>query len=98
METNTEESYDTSQKSEEISLWNLTLAIVLAPLSSFCIVAFFTSAIQFIAQEQWPRVPIIWPPVLYLGGIVGGAIGGLIAFIEIRSSLEQNHSLSPVQL
>lgn len=98
MEPNTEELQSPSQKSEDISLWDLILAVVLAPLSSFCIVIFFTSAIQFIAQEQWPHVPIIWPPVLYLGGIVGGTIGGLIAYVEIRSIVNQNHPLNPVQL
>ncbi|MFX0123905.1 MAG: hypothetical protein ACFFAE_09725 [Candidatus Hodarchaeota archaeon] len=98
MKTNIDKPNNTSQKTEDISLTNLVLAIILAPVSSFGIIIFFTSAIQFIAQEHWSQIPIIWPPALYLGGIIGGTIGGLIAYIEIRSFLKQNHSLSSVQL
>lgn len=98
MKTNAEEPYDSSENSEDISQGNLILAIILAPLSSLCIVIFITNGIQFIAQEQWAGVPILWPPLLYLGGIVGGTIGGIVAFIEIRAIINQNQSLSPVQL
>ncbi|MFX0205709.1 MAG: hypothetical protein ACFFDT_06950 [Candidatus Hodarchaeota archaeon] len=83
---------------EKISLGNLVLAIILAPLISLCLVIFITNGIQFIAQEQWPGIPILWPPLLYLGGIVGGAIGGIVTLIEIRALINQNQPLTPVQL
>ncbi|MFW9906134.1 MAG: hypothetical protein ACFFFH_17575, partial [Candidatus Thorarchaeota archaeon] len=85
MKTDNINPNESSKSSEEISLGNLVLAIILAPLTSICIVLFITNGIQFIAQEQWSGIPILWPPVLYLGGIVGGTIGGIVTLIEIRS-------------
>lgn len=98
MKTDNINPNESSKSSEEISLGNLVLAIILAPLTSICIVLFITNGIQFIAQEQWSGIPILWPPVLYLGGIVGGTIGGIVTLIEIRSIINQNQPLSPVQL
>jgi hypothetical protein len=96
MKTNVEIPYNSSEEPENISLGDLVLAIVLAPLSSFCLVFFVTNGIEFIAQEQWPGVPVLWPPILYLGGIVGGTIGGIVAFLEIRTVINQKKSLGPV--
>jgi hypothetical protein len=98
MKTDDDNSTESSDNSEEISQGNLLLAIILAPLISICIVIFITNGIQFIAQEQWAGVPILWPPVLYLGGIVGGTIGGIVTFIEIREIIDQNRPLNPVPL
>lgn len=89
---------ESSELSEEISQGSLLLAIISAPLISICIVILITNGIQFIAQEQWAGVPILWPPVLYLGGIVGGTIGGIVTFIEIRTIINQNQRLSSVPL
>jgi len=98
MKTNVEAPYNSSEEPENISLGNLVLTIILAPLSSFCLVFFVTKGIEFIAQEQWPGVPVLWPPILYLGGIAGGTIGGIVAFLEIRANLNHKQSLTPVQL
>lgn len=98
MKTNVEIPYNSSKEPENISLGNVVLAIVLAPLSSFSLVFFVTNGIEFIAQEQWPGVPVLWPPILYLGGIIGGTIGGIVVFLEIRAVINQKKSLGPVQL
>jgi hypothetical protein len=89
---------ESSEKSKKISQGDLVLAIIVAPVTSICLVIFITSGIQFIAQEQWSGVPILWPPALYLGGIIGGIIGGIVAFVEIRAFINQDQSLSPIQL
>ncbi|MFX1505416.1 MAG: hypothetical protein ACFFDC_04790 [Promethearchaeota archaeon] len=98
MITDDDNPNESSENSEEISQGNLVLAVILAPLTSLCLVILITNGIQFIAQEQWPGIPILWPPVLYLGGIVGGAIGGIVTLIEIRTIVNQNQPLTPVQL
>ena len=98
MKTNDEVPYNSSEEHENISTGYFALALILAPLSCFTLVFFITNGIDFIAQEQWAGVPIIWPSMLYLGGIVGGTIGGIVAFLEVRAYTNQKQSLGTVQL
>ncbi|MFX0015409.1 MAG: hypothetical protein ACFE98_12530 [Candidatus Hermodarchaeota archaeon] len=89
---------NSSSDSEDISPWQITLAIVLAPFTSAVLVIFATEVIDLISQEQWANVPIIWPPLLYIGGIVGGTIGGFVALMELRSVQYKNSALRPTKL
>ena len=98
MKNNAEELSSPTTPSKSIFPWNLAIAIVLAPLSSFLIVSFFTIAINVISRELWSSSSIIWPQLIYVGGIIGGTIGGIVVYWEIRIAQSKNSSLSPVQL
>ncbi|MHA2244666.1 MAG: hypothetical protein ACXADY_06820 [Candidatus Hodarchaeales archaeon] len=98
MKTNAEELNNPKTPSESISPWNLAIAIVSAPLSSFLIVSFFTLGLNVISQEQWPSSTIFWPQLIYVGGIIGGTIGGSVVYWETRIIKSKNSSLSPAQL
>ena len=41
---------------------------------------------------------IIWPPALFVGGTLGGGIGGIVASWEIRAAINENSAITPFQL
>ena len=66
----------------DIPLLNLILAMLIAPISGFLIVLFITSLIGVVSRELW-SLQILWPPLLFVGGVVGGIIGAIMVCGEI---------------
>lgn len=93
-----EDDHASNFLSTNISPWNFFLAVLLAPLTSYFIVVFFTSVLDLISREQWPIYTVIWPPAIYFGGITGGTVGGFLAFWEIRQNSDSNNSLIEARL
>lgn len=97
MNPENEEGKRGSQLSEEYSLWNLGQVTVMASLSSFLIVLAFTTVVSLISRELWSEM-IIWPPALFVGGALGGGIGGILASWEIRTAINEDSPITPAQL
>ncbi len=98
MKSSENDSHTPSSLIKSFSLWNFILAGVLAPLTCYFIVFFFTSVVDFISREQWPHLPVIWPPAIYTGGIIGGTVGGFLVIWETRQKLDSNSPLEHAQL
>ncbi|MHA2227507.1 MAG: hypothetical protein ACXAC8_19980 [Candidatus Hodarchaeales archaeon] len=97
METDKQEHQSSSEQLKNIPNWSVAIALLLAPLTSYLIVSGFVILITIISNEQWP-LTIIWPPALYEGGIIGGFIGGLLTFWELRKAIDNNKPLLPGKL
>lgn len=82
----------------DIPLGTMGYTLLVAPVSSVIIILFITSALAFIARENWANNVIIWPSVLYIGAILGGLIGGIVVCWEIWMSHSNNRPISNPQL
>jgi len=101
--TSTEESNMTKEPEQEfnkhllsykeINPTTIGIALIIPPVVSFFIVLFITSSFEMIAGQLW-SLPIIWPEVLYLGGLTGGFLGGLISIWEISMFNKQKRKIT----
>ena len=64
---------------------------------SFALLVLFTSLLNLLALGEWTNL-IIWPPMLYLGGIIGGVLGGSITSYQIMKVSKENNRLKPREL
>ena len=80
---------------QDITLITVATALLIPPIMGYFIVLLFTSLFEAIGREIWSTVPIIWPDILFFGGIFGGLIGGIIALIEIILYHYQNRNTMP---
>lgn len=94
MDHTTKVSEDPGNHSEEIPTAQLAISMALAPLSSFSIVLILTNVINLISRQEFDE-PIIWPQLVFIGAILGGSLGALIAYWEIRISQKNNQSMRP---
>ena len=78
----------------DITIINVAIAILIPPIIGYFIILFLTNLLTLISRELW-LLTIIWPEILYYGGIGGGFLGGLIAVAEISMYHSQNR---PVKL
>ena len=69
------------------------IALLIPPVVSFFIVLFITSSFEMIAGQLW-SLPVIWPEVLYLGGLSGGFLGGLLSIWEILMYNKQKRKIT----
>jgi membrane protein implicated in regulation of membrane protease activity len=97
MENNTELSDSPIISAKKVTFWDMALAIIIAPITSFFIILLLTNVINFISREDWD-LPIIWPPELFIAGLIGGFIGGIITFWEIRMVQNNKRDLIPGKL
>ncbi|MFX0173894.1 MAG: hypothetical protein ACFE9L_18575 [Candidatus Hodarchaeota archaeon] len=97
MENNTEKPEIHIKSLTKVTFWNMVLAFISAPITSFMVIVFITNVITFISREDW-NLPIIWPPELFIAGIIGGLIGGFITLLEIMMVQANKRDLIPGQL
>ena len=94
----TEKPQDPIKIQTNIPLVTMGYTLLVAPISSVIIILFITNAITFIARENWPDNVIIWPPILYIGAILGGLIGGIVVCWEIWLKYSTNRPISNPKL
>jgi hypothetical protein len=97
MENNTEKPEIHIKSLSKVTFWNIALAFISASITSFMVIVFVTNVITFISREDWD-LPIIWPPELFIAGIIGGLIGGIVTLWEIRMVQANKRDLIPGQL
>ncbi|MFX0150832.1 MAG: hypothetical protein ACFFAJ_08640 [Candidatus Hodarchaeota archaeon] len=97
MENNTEKPETHIKSLSKVTFWNVALAFISAPITNFMVIVFITNIITFISREDW-NLPIIWPPELFIAGIIGGLIGGVITLWEIRMVQANKRDIIPGQL
>ena len=95
MEKQESENNQKNIEYQSITPTNVAIALLIPPIIGFFIVLFITSLFELIARELWPSLAVIWPEVLYYGGIFGGALGGIVAIAEILMYHSQNRQLTP---
>ena len=66
----------------KINVLSIGIGLLIPPIVGYFIVLFLTSSFNLISSELW-TLPVIWPEMLYVGGVVGGIIGGVITLFEI---------------
>jgi hypothetical protein len=66
----------------KINVLSIGIGVLIPPIIGYFIVLFLTSSFSLIASELW-TLTIVWPDMLYAGGIIGGVIGGVITLYEI---------------
>jgi len=94
LDQTTNVSEDSGKHPEEIPPANLAISMALAPLSCFSIVLVLTNIINLISRQEFTE-SIIWPPLIFIGAIMGGSLGALIAYGEIRISQKNNQTITP---
>ena len=82
----TEDKTDYSKKNiigyHELNQITIGMAIIIPSIVGYFIVLFFTSLTELLASRLWNN-SIIWPEALYIGGTLGGLIGGGVGLWEI---------------
>ncbi len=94
----TEKPQDPTKILTHIPLGTMGYTLLVALISGVIIILFITSAIAFIARENWADNVIIWPSTLYIGAILGGLIGGIVVCWEIWMSYSTNRPISNPKL
>lgn len=94
----TEKPQDPTKILTDIPLGTMGYVLLVALISTVIIILFITSAIAFIARENWADNVIIWPPILYIGAILGGLIGGIVVCWEIWMNYSNNRPISNPKL
>ncbi|MFX0185092.1 MAG: hypothetical protein ACFE95_18570 [Candidatus Hodarchaeota archaeon] len=97
MENNTELSESSIISPKKVTFGEMALAIIIAPVTSFFTILLITNVINFISREDW-NLPVIWPPELFVAGLIGGFIGGIITLWEIRMVQNNKRDLIPGKL
>lgn len=95
---NTEVQPNNSASSKDIPWVSFAYVLLVAPVSCYFILLLLTSGIGFIARENWPSNVIIWPQALFVGGILGGFLGGGIVCWEIWMNYANDRPITPPQL
>lgn len=95
MEKQEYENYQKNIEYQSITPTNVAIALLIPPIIGFLIVFLITNLFELAAKELWPSLPVIWPEVLYYGGIFGGALGGIVAIAEIIMYHSHNRQLTP---
>jgi len=79
---------------QEINPISIGIALFVPSIVGFFIVLFITSSFDLIAGQLW-SLPIIWPEILYFGGLFGGLLGGILSIWEILMFHEQKREVTP---
>ena len=94
----TEKPQDPTKIQTNIPIGTMGYELLVALISSVIIIIFITSAIAFIARDNWPDNVIIWPPLLYTGAMLGGLMGGIVVCWEIWMNYSTNRPISNLKL
>jgi hypothetical protein len=78
---------------QKVNPISIGVAVIIPSLVGFFFVLFLTSSIELIARQLW-SLAIIWPDVLFIGGLSGGFLGGLFGIWEISMFHKQNRKIS----
>ena len=78
----------------EITPISISIALIIPSVVGYFFVLFITSSLKVIAGQLW-SLPIIWPEVLFIGGLSGGFIGGLLGIWEISMFNKQKREITP---
>jgi len=79
---------------QKVNPISIGIALFIPSAVGFFMVLFITSSFEVIAGQLW-SLPIIWPEVLYIGGLSGGFLGGLLGIWEISRFNEQKREITP---
>ncbi len=89
---------DPAKIKSNIPIGTMGYVLFVSLISSVIIIIFITSAINFIARENWADNVIIWPSILYIGAVLGGLIGGIVVCWEIWMNFSTNRPISNPKL
>jgi len=78
----------------EITPISISIALIIPSVVGYFFVLFITSSLKVIAGQLW-SLPIIWPEVLYIGGLSGGFLGGLLGIWEISRFNNHKREITP---
>ena len=79
---------------QKVNPISIGIALFIPSAVGFFMVLFVTSSFEVIAGQLW-SLPIIWPEVLYIGGLSGGFLGGLLGIWEISRFNNQKREITP---
>ncbi len=79
---------------QKVNPISIGIALFIPSAVCFFMVLFVTSSFEVIAGQLW-SLPIIWPEVLYIGGLSGGFLGGLLGIWEISRFNNQKREITP---
>ncbi|PWI49215.1 hypothetical protein CEE45_02420 [Candidatus Heimdallarchaeota archaeon B3_Heim] len=78
---------------QPINVLNVIIALLIPAVVGYFTVLLITSVFTFISRELW-SIPVVWPGILYYGGLIGGVFGGIIAIVEVALFHHKNRQIS----
>ncbi|MHA2137371.1 MAG: hypothetical protein ACXACW_06215 [Candidatus Hodarchaeales archaeon] len=67
---------------QPLNILNVIIALLIPTAVGYLSIVLLTNLFTFISRGLW-SIPVIWPEILFLGGLLGGLLGGMIAITEV---------------
>ncbi|MHA1978401.1 MAG: hypothetical protein ACW98I_15975 [Candidatus Hodarchaeales archaeon] len=79
---------------QSLNVLNVIIALLIPTAIGYLSIVLITNVFTFISRELW-SISVIWPELLYTGGLLGGILGGLLAIIEVALFHYKNYTIIP---
>ena len=67
---------------QPLNVLNVIIALLIPTAVGYLSIVLITNLFTFISRDLW-SISVNWPEILYLGGLLGGLFGGIIAITEV---------------
>ena len=78
---------------QPLNVLNIVIALLIPTAVGYLSIVLITNLFTFISRELW-TYSVIWPEVLYTGGLIGGILGGILAIAEVALFHYKNYDIT----